>query len=174
MRAITAAGITAAAIAAGAALWWSARPAPLVAPPTISGAALYGTAFRGLDGKPQPLGQFQGETLVLNFWATWCAPCREEMPAFERLARRWKDRHVVFVGISQETPEQVRRFAGEVGVTYPLWVGGDEASALARRLGNRVDGLPFTAVVGPDGRVRGAKVGPYTENELETLIRKMD
>ena len=170
MRVIAAVGIAVAAAAAGAALWWTGRPEPLVAAPTISGAALYATTFRSLDGQPQPLGQFQGRTLVLNFWATWCAPCREEMPAFERVAQRWRGRGVAFVGVTQEAPEIVAPFARTVGVTYPLWIAGDEAPALARRLGNRVDGLPFTAIIGPDGRVRAAKVGPYTEAQLDSAL----
>lgn len=173
MRGRAAAGVAAAAIAAGAALWWSGRPAPLVAPPTISGAALYATAFTGIDGKSQPLGQFQGRTLVLNFWATWCAPCREEMPAFERVSRRWKDRDVAVVGVSQEAPEIVAGFARDLGVTYPLWVGGSEVSLLAVRLGNRIEGLPFTAIIGKDGRVRAAKVGAYTEEELDAALREV-
>ena len=173
MRAIAAAGIAVAALAAGTALWWTGRPAPLVSAPTISGAALYATTFRSLEGQPQPLGQFQGRTLVLNFWATWCAPCREEMPAFERVARRWRGQGVAFVGVSQEAAETVRPFAREMGVTYPLWIAGDEAAALARRLGNRVDGLPFTAIIGPDGQVRTAKVGPYTEAELDAALKKL-
>ena len=173
MRVLAAAGIVVAAAAAGAALWWTGRPEPLVAAPTISGAALYATTFRSLEGQPEPLGQFQGRTLVLNFWATWCAPCREEMPAFERVAQRWGSRGVAFVGVTQEAPEIVKPFAKTMGITYRLWTAGDEATALARRLGNRVDGLPFTAIVGSDGRVRAAKVGPYTEAQLESELSKL-
>lgn len=158
------------AFAAGAALWWLGRPAPRVGPAAISGAALYATSFRDLEGRPRSLGQFQGRVLVLNFWATWCAPCREEMPAFDRVARRWKDRGIAIVGVSQEAADTVIRFQREIGVTYPLWTGGDETAELARRLGNRIDALPFTAVVGPDGTVVAAKVGPYTEPELEAAL----
>lgn len=166
-------GIAVLAFAAGGALWWVGRPMPPVAPPSISGAALYAASFRDLEGHPQPLGQFQGRTLVLNFWATWCAPCGEEMPAFDRVARRWKDRGVAFVGVSQETAQQVARFQREVVVAYPLWLAGDEATELGRRLGNRIQALPFTAIIGPGGTVLAAKVGPYTEPELEALLGKI-
>ena len=158
------------ALGAGAALWWSGRPQSPVAPPAISGAALYSAAFRDAEGRTQALGQFQGRVLVLNFWATWCAPCREEMPGFERLSRRWRDKGVAFVGVSNETPEIVRRFAREIGITYPLWTGGDEAMELSRRLGNRLSVLPFTAVVGPSGNVVAAKVGAYREQELQQVL----
>ena len=158
------------ALAAGSALWWLGRPAPAVSPPTISGAALYGTTFRDAQGATQPLGQFQGKTLVLNFWATWCAPCREEMPAFNRVAERWRTRGVAVVGISDEPPEVIDAFGRKLGITYPLWSGGEAAGELSRRLGNGMAVLPFTALIDARGKVRAAKVGPYSENELDAAI----
>jgi peroxiredoxin len=92
------------------------------------------------------------------------------MPGFERLSRRWRDKGVAFVGVSNETPEIVGRFAREIGITYPLWTGGDEAMELSRRLGNRLSVLPFTAVVGPSGNVVAAKVGAYREQELQQVL----
>lgn len=166
-------GVATLAFAVGAASWWLGRPAPRVGPAAISGPALYATSFQDLAGRPQSLGQFQGRILVLNFWATWCAPCREEMPAFDRAARRWKDRGVAFVGVSQEQPEVIARFQRELGVAYPLWAGGEETAELGRRLGNRIDALPFTALIGPGGTVVAAKVGPYTEAELDAALAKI-
>ena len=161
------------ALAAGTALWWLGRPAPTVSPPTISGAALYGATFRDAEGTTQPLGQFQGKTLVLNFWATWCAPCREEMPAFNRVAERWRDRGVAVVGISDEPPDVIGAFGRKLGITYALWSGGETAGELSRRLGNVMAVLPFTALVDASGRVRAAKVGPYSEKELEAAIAEI-
>ena len=158
------------ALAAGAGLWWLGRPAPTVSAPTISGAALYGTTVRDAQGRSQPLGQFQGKTLVLNFWATWCAPCREEMPAFNRVAQRWRDRGVAVVGISDEPPEVIEAFGRKLGITYPLWSGGETAGELSRRLGNAMAVLPFTALIDDACRVRAAKVGPYSESELDAAI----
>jgi thiol-disulfide isomerase/thioredoxin len=166
------AGVGVAALGVGAALWWGGRPQSPVAPPAISGAALYSAAFRDAEGRRQPLGQFQGRVLVLNFWATWCAPCREEMPGFERLSRRWRDKGVAFVGVSNEAPAVVTRFAREIGITYALWTGGDETMELSRRLGNRLSVLPFTAVIAPSGSVLAAKVGAYREEELERVLAR--
>ena len=156
------------ALAAGSVLWYAGRPAAPVA--TIAPAALYAAGFRDLQGASQPLGQFQGRLLVLNFWATWCGPCREEMPAFERLHARWKTRGVAFVGVSAEDPALVARFARGLGVTYPLWVGGDEVGELSRRLGNRLGVLPYTAIIGPAGELLEVKVGPYTEAQLDQRL----
>lgn len=170
--------IAAAALAAGTALWWLDRPRdavpaiPAPAPATISGAALYAAAFRDAQGRSQSLGQFQGRPLVLNFWATWCAPCRDEMPAFARLNRRWAGR-VAFVGVSSEAPEAVDRFGRELGIDYPLWTGGGEVESLAARLGDTAAVLPFTALVDASGRVVETKVGPYTEPELSAKLTQI-
>jgi len=172
MKAPLAIGVALAALATGAALWWQQRPEPLVGEATISGAALYAASFTDAAGAPASLGRYQGKTLVLNFWATWCGPCREEMPALARVAERWKDRGVAFVGISDESPETIARFGREVKVPYPLWSSGAGSSEMESRLGNRVGGIPFTAIVGPDGRVATARVGPYTETELERELSR--
>lgn len=159
------------ALAAGTALWLAARPAR--APAAIAGvapSALLAASFIDLQGRSRSLGEFQGKLMVLNFWATWCAPCREEMPAFSRLQTRWAERGVQFVGVSAEEPEKVARFAKSVPVDYPLWTGGDAVSDLSRRLGNRLGLLPHTVVLSGDGRVLDMKVGPYTESELELRL----
>ena len=169
--------IAALAFAAGATLWWLGGPprampenaVPAAARPTISGAALYAAAFRDAQGRAQSLGQFEGRPLVLNFWATWCAPCREEMPAFVRLNREFGGR-VAFVGISSEPPDVVARFGRELAIDYPLWTGGPEVESLSARLGDSAAVLPFTALIDASGRVVGAKVGPYTERDLRARL----
>ncbi len=163
-----------AALAAGTALWLATRPAttvtlPPVAAPSIGPAALYATPFSDTEGHPQSLGQFQGKVVVLNFWATWCAPCREEMPAFTRLQSRWGGRGVQFVGVSSEEAAKVARFGRELGVNYPLWVG-DAAPELSRRLGNSTGVLPHSVIFDGSGRVLEQKVGPYRDWELEAKL----
>ena len=167
-----------AALVAGTLLWLATRtgPAPGAAPslpvlsaPAIGPAALYATAFTDTEGRPRSLGQFQGKLLVLNFWATWCAPCREEMPAFSRIQARWKDRGVQIVGVSAEDAATVARFGRELSIGYPLWVG-DAASELTRRLGNSSGVLPHSVILDPSGRVLEQKVGPYNETELEAKL----
>lgn len=166
--------IGALALAAGTILWLVGRPAGRGAErpeaPGIAAAALYATAFTDPEGRPQALGQFQGRVLVLNFWATWCGPCREEMPAFSRVFARWKDRGVQFVGVSAEDGAKVREFGRDLGVTYPLWTGGDQVAELSRRLGNRLGVLPHTVIVAPSGEILETRVGPYTEGELEQRL----
>ena len=167
------AAIAVLALAAGTALWLVQRPAG-VAPPSaaISPAALYAATFVDAAGQRQALGQFAGKVMVVNFWATWCAPCREEMPAFVRLQERWAGRGVQFVGLSAEEPDKAARFGRELGVNYPLWTGGEEVAELSRRLGNTRGVLPHSALIGRDGRLLEMKVGPYTEPELDELLSR--
>jgi len=159
-----------AAIGAGAALWLLGRGGPKVAPAAVAPAALYAATFQDESGASQALGRYHGKLLVLNFWATWCAPCREEIPAFTRVQSRWAGRGVQFLGLSDEEPAKVARFAREVAVNYPLWTG-DGVSELGRRLGNRLGVLPFTVMVGPAGEILDAKVGAYSEGDIEAKLR---
>ena len=166
-----------AALAAGSGLWLATRPPPGVsrslpppiAAPTIGAAALYATPFTDTEGRPQALGRFQGKVVVLNFWATWCAPCREEMPAFTRVQSRWGSRGVQIVGLSDEDAAKVARFGRELAINYPLWVG-TSAGELSRRLGNTSGVLPHSAILDGSGRVLEQKVGPYNEAELEAKL----
>ena len=161
-----------AAALAGTGLWhWSRSPASVsAAAPAIAPAAIYATSFVDEAGRPQALGRFQGDIVVLNFWATWCAPCREEMPAFQRLHDRWSGRGIRFVGLSAEDPDTSSRFGRELGITYALWTGEDQVATLSRRLGNTVGGLPHTVVLGREGEVLQQRVGPYTQAELDALL----
>ena len=159
---------------AGTALWVATRPSKAT---TISvdmaPAAVWAATFRDNEGRSRALGEYQGRVLVLNFWATWCAPCREEMPGFQRLQAKWPARSVQFVGLSAEEAGKVAGFARSLGISYPLWVGGDEVGELSKRLGNRAGVLPFTVVFEPSGRVVAAKVGAYREAELDAILRQL-
>ena len=177
------AAIAVAAFACGAALWHfghpvgsragvtttSTPPAPV---PAIAPTALYAAAFTDPEGASRSLGQFQGRVLVLNFWATWCGPCRAEMPAFSRLHSRWAARGVQFLGLSDEPPSTAARFGRDLAIAYPLWTGGEQVLDLSRRLGNHQRVLPHTVIVGPSGEVLEQRVGPYTEDELDSMLRR--
>ena len=163
------------ALAAGGSLWWLARPpsglpASATSTPSITPGALMAASFLDSRGSRQALGQFQGKIVVLNFWATWCAPCREEMPAFDRLQARWASAGVQFVGLSNEDAAQVERFGRQLAVRYPLWTGGEDVAELSRRLGNRLAVLPHTVILGPGGEILDVRVGPYSESELDARL----
>ena len=162
------AAVALAATLAGTGSWLASRPA---AAPAIAPAALLAATFTDVQGRRHSLGEFAGKTLVVNFWATWCGPCRDEIPALGRVQSRWSDT-VQLVGISAEDPARVQRYAHDMAVQYPLWVGGDEVSELGRRLGNEAGVLPYTVVLGPAGEVEAVKVGPYTEASLSEVLQE--
>ena len=170
-------GIGVLALLAGTGLWLAKRPPGTVrmvetSVVEIAPGALMAATFADASGQPRALAQFQDKLLVVNFWATWCAPCREEMPAFARLQDRWAARGVQFVGLANEDPAKVHPFGKTLGINYPLWTGGQDVAELSRRLGNRTSVLPHTAIIAPGGRVLETKVGPYLESELETALTK--
>ena len=159
------------AVLAGFALWWGARwPASATSQVDISPSALWAATFRDNDGQPHALGELQGNIVVVNFWATWCAPCREEMPAFTRIQARWAARGVRFVGLSDDDPMRVQQFGRDLAINYPLWVGGESVGELSRRLGNRLGVLPHTVILDLAGQPVDARVGPYPELDLESKL----
>ena len=170
-------GVAVLAVAAGSVLWWATRTTDTpMAPETasqIAPGALLAASFSDTAGAPHALGEFQGKVLVLNFWATWCVPCREEMPAFARLQERWRGEGIQFLGLANDDAGKVERFGRELSINYPLWVGGDAVAELSRRLGNQLGVLPHTVIVDRDGRVLTGRVGPYSEAKLDAQLRSI-
>ena len=166
-------GVALLAALAGTALWLGERStAPAFpGPAKVAPTALYAAAFMDETGARQALDRFQGKVMVINFWATWCAPCREEMPLFSRLQERWGERGVQFVGLTSDDAAKSHRFGREMAIAYPLWTGGAEVDDLSRRLGNSLGVLPHTAIVDRTGRVLETKVGPYSERDLEARLK---
>lgn len=135
--------------------------------------ALMQSRLPDLEGKPQALSQWQGKVVVVNFWATWCAPCREEIPLFVRLQKKYGDRGLRFVGIAIDQPAQVKPYAAELGMNFPVLIGGVDAIELARKLGNQAGVLPFSVILGRDGKVVTTEVGALKEAKLEPLLASL-
>ena len=123
-----------------------------------------------IQGKDQSLEQWRGRVLVINYWATWCAPCREEIPVFVRLQERYGGRGLQFVGIAIDEPASVAAFAREFQINYPLVLGGVDAIELLRQAGNRAGVLPYTLVIDRNGRLVSREPGGIKEAKLEKLI----
>jgi len=143
--------------------------------PSISSEAivrLFATRLNDSDGKQQTFKQWQGKTLVVNFWATWCPPCREEMPSFSRLQTKYASNGVQFVGIALDTAENVISFSKRYPTSYPLLIADSEGADLTRQLGNSRLALPYTVVLASNGEVRLARLGRVSEQELDILLQK--
>jgi thiol-disulfide isomerase/thioredoxin len=122
------------------------------------------------DGKLQSMTQWRGKILVVNFWATWCQPCREEIPALLRIAKKHASKNLQIVGIAVDSADKVKEFAAEFKIDYALMIGGLDSIELTRQLGNLASGLPFTAVLDRDGRLVKTQLGQIAEQDLESLL----
>jgi thiol-disulfide isomerase/thioredoxin len=149
------------------------RTAPDRAAAATARDTLLAARLPDLNDRPQALGQWKGKVLVVNFWATWCAPCREEIPLFVKLQKKYAARGVQFVGIAIDQAEKVRPYATELGMNFPILIGNVDTIDLGRTLGNRAGVLPFTVFVGRDGNIVSTEVGAIKEAKLELLLAPM-
>ncbi len=142
----------------------------VVDPSDVAVSQLFALELTGADGQPMPMSQFRGRRLVVNFWATWCAPCIEEMPELSALATELASDKLAFVGIAIDQAANVARFAQKVPVSYPLAVAGAAGLGLVTALGNPQGGLPFTVVVEPDGAIRERYLGKVAMADLRQVL----
>ena len=165
---IGAAVVGVAALAGGVALYQRGeRGAPR------DGSAVLGLVLPDAQGKEQAIAQWRGKVLVVNFWATWCAPCREEMPEFVAAQARDGAKGVQFVGIAVDDPEKVRSFVREIGLNYPALIGGYGAIELSKTLGNDLAALPFTIILDRQGRVAHTQLGPLKSAKLDDVLGRL-
>ena len=136
-------------------------------------AALAGLSLPDASGKEQSLAQWRGKVLVVNFWATWCAPCREEMPEFIKAQTEYGAKGLQFVGIAVDQADKVDQFAKEIGLNYPALVGGFGAMELSRTLGNELMALPFTVVIDRNGGVAHTQLGMLKPDKLQALLKQL-
>jgi hypothetical protein len=159
------AGVAAVAGLTGAGLAWRHQNAGLEA--SFELTALWDSEFRRPGGQRLRLSDYQGAGLVVNFWATWCPPCVEEMPLLDAFYRENASKGWQVIGLAIDQPSQVRRFLEQFPVTYPVGLAGLGGSELGRALGNTEGALPFTVVVDAQGRIKQRKVGRLSEEEVK-------
>ena len=142
-------------------------------PAALAGEWVLSSQFPDLKGQTQSLGQWRGRVLVVNWWATWCEPCREEMPIFVQLQGKYGDRGLIFVGLAVDRRARVESFAKDFGITYPLLLGDLVALDLARKLGNSAGGMPYTVVIDRQGRVAFTRLGAVRQPEFERQLLEL-
>jgi len=136
-------------------------------------ATIFGVTLPDTTGQQQSIGQWKGKVLVVNFWATWCVPCRDEMPEFVKAQREFGARGVQFVGIAVDDLNKVKDFSAELGLNYPALIGGYGAIELSKSLGNRIGALPYTLFIDRAGRISRAHLGPLKPADLNGIIGEL-
>ncbi|WP_397390958.1 TlpA family protein disulfide reductase [Polynucleobacter sp.] len=162
------AGISLAALVAGVlASQWIYKTG-LASDPTIK--AFLANPWQTPNGKPVDTAQWHGKVLVVNFWASWCPPCVEEMPTFDKLQMELKSQNVLFVGIGIDSPSNIREFLEKTPVSYPIAIGGLEGSNLSKQMGNLQGALPYTIIINAEGRATYRKLGKISEDDIKNRI----
>lgn len=134
---------------------------------------LFAATFPDENGQAHALKQYQGKKLVLNFWATWCEPCREEMPELSSLHEDGKDKNIVVLGIAIDDADAINDFSKETKVSYPLLVADMQGMEIANNLGNDKGVLPYTVIINTDGSVAKTYFGRVTKPMLEDTLLKL-
>lgn len=130
-------------------------------------------AFQDAAGQPLSLSQWRGRVVLVNLWATWCAPCREEIPILVGLQEKYGARGLQFVGIAIDQRDKVQAFAREFKINYVVLLGGLETIDVSRQIGNRLGALPFTVVLDRGGRIVSRELGKVKEAQLERLVASL-
>jgi thiol-disulfide isomerase/thioredoxin len=139
-----------------------------------SGAAeLLAARYPDTSGTPRQILEWRGKVLVCNFWATWCLPCREEIPLLMQVRARYAANGAEVVGIGIDLATKIQQFAREFAISYPLLVADASGLDLMRKLGNRAGGLPYTVIIDRNGAIAYRRLGLLRAAELTTNLDKM-
>lgn len=154
----------AAGLAGAGAAWWQSQPAQH----RSAGApdAFWQLAFETPEGQPLLLSSFAGRPLLVNFWATWCPPCVEELPLIDQFFQANRSKNWQVLGLAVDQPSAVRTWLQKRPLSFPVAMAGFTGTELSKSLGNLSGGLPFTAVFGASGQLLHRKSGKVTTEDL--------
>ena len=129
--------------------------------------------FQDLAGNWRQISHWDGSYRIVNFWATWCPPCLEEIPLFVQLQDEYKDRNVTFIGIAVDDAHRVREFVRDNEINYPVLIGSGDALRISEILGNKRSGLPFTVFLTPSGDLIDMHSGVVPESKVRKFVDKI-
>ncbi|KZC42519.1 MULTISPECIES: TlpA family protein disulfide reductase [Rhodanobacter] len=135
-------------------------------PPSLLGQPLPPLVLPDLDGKPHRLDDYRGRRVLLNFWASWCAPCLQEMPALAEAQAKFGEQGAIVVGIAMDEPAHVRAFLAAHAVDYPILIGDLGPPSTSLKLGNTRQVLPYSVLIDADGRILATHAGPLPPAQL--------
>jgi thiol-disulfide isomerase/thioredoxin len=164
--------IKSAAIAAAAGGPWLPCFAGTIGLPTLAPRAIK-AAMTDLDGHPKGLKAWSGRLRLVNFWATWCGPCRAEIPLLEEAHRRYHGRNFTVIGVALDTVSAVSSYRKRLSITYPLLVAGSEYGLeMMKEYGNTSGAVPYSVFLSPDGGILNTHLGAFEEHELHNLLQQ--
>ena len=126
-----------------------------------------------MEGNQRQLSEWNGKVLVINFWATWCPPCRKETPAFVELQEKYGAQGLQFIGVAIDEKDNVQDFADTYGVNYPMLLGDLEAINTSKQYGNRFGTLPYTVIVDRKGKINFIQRGEMLKTTAEAKIKAL-
>lgn len=151
-------------------VYFGAKHHTPAAPESPAVASFFAQQLPDADGQSHLLSQWQGKALIVNFWATWCAPCVEEMPELAALQTELTPKNIHLIGIGIDSPANIKAFAAKYHITYPLYVAGMNGPELSRQFGNQAAGLPFTVIIDAKGNIKKTYLGRLKMDQLRADI----
>jgi thiol-disulfide isomerase/thioredoxin len=158
----------------GALVSWLLATGPSAASKPSGIAPLVDFHLNDLAGRPHSVTEWRGKFLLINFWATWCAPCRREMPLLQTLHQDRAQLGPAVIGVAIDRQEPVQSFIAESGVTYPILIGQQEAMQIAASLVPDFAGLPLSVIVAPDGELLHQHLGELHAEDLREIVAVID
>jgi thiol-disulfide isomerase/thioredoxin len=143
------------------------------APHPVVPARLPEFSLKDLKGKSVPISAWSGKSLVINFWATWCAPCRREIPLLKTLAAEWAGKDLKVIGIAVDYPDKVQDFAGRFKIDYPVLIGDQDALDVAAKFGMSSPAFPFTVFTDRRGEVVALFVGELHRPQVDFILSEV-
>jgi thiol-disulfide isomerase/thioredoxin len=161
-----------AAAAVAGVLWGNYRSGGLGPAAHSDGASIWDLSFDTPSGPPLAMRSFEGQRVLVNFWATWCPPCVEELPLLDAFYQQQRARGWQLVGLAVDSLASVQKFLAQHPVSFPIGLAAASGVALSRSLGNTVGGLPFTAVFLGQDRAMIPKLGRISPQDLATWAQR--
>ena len=126
-----------------------------------------------LSGNQHNISEWRGKILIINFWATWCPPCRKEIPEFIALQEQYSAKGVQFIGVALEEQKPVAEYASSAHINYPILIGEYDGITLANQLGNSVGAIPYTIVVNQQGQIIHRHPGEFSKTQILEIINPL-
>lgn len=140
---------------------------------TVAAQPALDFSFPDVNDKQLAISNWRGKVLVINFWATWCAPCLQEIPEFIKLQAEYQARGLQFIGVAIDEKQQVQDYLQRVGINYPVMLAGDAGIALSQQLGNIINAVPFTLIVSQSGQIVHRQPGELSNAQILEYVRPL-